>query len=90
MIKRFPHRCPVTPRRVPNAMGKGKKSKSGGPGPEVAECEAAVVAANEGHECVPVTEETLDAIDARHGRERAAVDALCSALGQSKPDKDNG
>jgi OTU domain-containing protein 6 len=69
-------------------MGKGKKSKSGGPGPEVAECEAAVVAANEGHECVPVTEETLDAIDARHGRERAAVDALCSALGQSKPDKD--
>ena len=79
---------PVTLRRVPNAMGKGKKSKSGGPGPEVAECEAAVVAANEGHECVPVTEETLDAIDARHGRERAAVDALCSALGQSKPDKD--
>ena len=88
MIKRFAHRCPVTLRRVPNAMGKGKKSKSGGPGPEVAECEAAVVAANEGHECVPVTEETLDAIDARHGRERAAVDALCSALGQSKPDKD--
>ena len=60
-------------------MGKGKKSKSGGPGPEVAECEAAVKAANEGHECVPVTEETLDEIDARHGRERAAVDALCSA-----------
>ena len=60
-------------RRVPNAMGKGKKSKSGGPGPEVAECEAAVKAANEGHECVPVTEETLDEIDARHGRERAAA-----------------
>ena len=69
-------------------MGKGKKSKSGGPGPEVGECEAAVKAANEGHELVPVVEETLDAMEARHRRERAAVEALCASLGQSKPEKD--
>ena len=69
-------------------MGKGKKSKSGGPGPEVGECEAAVTAANEGHELVPVVEETLDAMEARHRRERAAVEALCASLGQSKPEKD--
>ena len=69
-------------------MGKGKKSKSGGPGPEVGECEAAVKAANEGHELVPVGEETLDAMEDRHRRERAAVEALCASLGQSKPEKD--
>ena len=69
-------------------MGKGKKSKSGGPGPEAGECEAAVKAANEGHELVPVVEETLDAMEARHRRERAAVEALCASLGQSKPEKD--
>ena len=73
------------PRRT---MGKGKKSKSGGPGPEVGECEAAVKAANEGHELVPVGEETLDAMEDRHRRERAAVEALCASLGQSKPEKD--